>query len=72
MCCDMKNIICQELMLFSTLTSPHVPASCGICHSMTMAERQIPLHVLGPANRLLGVEVRSAPAITPLTAQIYF
>lgn len=72
MCCDMKNIICQELMLFFALMSPHVLASLGICHSITMAGRQIPLHVLWPANRLLGVEVRSALAIMLLTAQIYF
>lgn len=43
MCCDTKNIICQELMLFSALTSPRVLASGGICHSMTTAGRQIPL-----------------------------
>lgn len=43
MCCDTKNIICQERMLVFALTSLHVLASWGICHGMTTAGRQIPL-----------------------------
>lgn len=74
MCGDTENIICREVMLFflPALTSRHVLASWGICHGMRTAGRQIPLHVRTPANRLLGVEVRSAQAIMLLTAQIYF
>lgn len=73
MCCDMKSIICQELMLFSALTSLHVLASWGICHGMTTAGRQIPLACARAGEQTARrVEVRSARAIMLLTAQIYF